>query len=64
MDALGYVTAALILYLLGLVLFVRFAAFLHGCDDDMKEMLRKPSNRFHLLRKPRSPRPKARLRVA
>jgi hypothetical protein len=67
MEALGYVITVLVIYFLGIVMFIRFGAFLHGCDNDMREMLRKSSSlhtRFHQLRKPRSPQPKPRLRAA
>lgn len=67
MDLIGYILTAAAVYFLGLALFIRFGAFLHNCDDEAREMLRKHSpgrTRIHLLRKNRNPRPKPRLRAA
>lgn len=51
------------LYLGGIILFLRFAGFVHRCDDEMKSMLDKKQSDLRISSR-RGPRPRPRFRTA
>jgi len=56
MDSLILVVVGLLLYAVGIGMFIRFASFIHRCDNEMKSMLGKSSR---TTRRPSRPRLRA-----
>lgn len=66
MDTVTLVIIGVVIYAAGLGLFMRFAAFVHRCDDEMQSMLDLHAEHRRGLRAKagRSSRPKPRLKAA
>ena len=66
MNTVILVIVGLVVYAVGLGLFIRFGAFIHHCDNEMQSMLEKnPGTRGSFrVRSVRPTRAKARLKAA
>lgn len=58
MDIALKIFLVVFLYIVGMVLVIRFAAFMHRCDDDVRSMMRKPKNNSRRARRLKKSRPR------
>lgn len=58
MDIFLKIFLAVLVYILGMALVIRFAAFMHHCDDDVRSMIRKPKNNSRRSRRLKKQRPR------